>query len=325
MIPINELFTNPRKAEYAAKAGMARTELGRTGATRVERDSATGKISYVSSVTGQRFDSSGEAFLESKRFLLTDYTELRYGASKLGSEFYDTRFSQAGTVLENLQDKLTSATDIQRSQLARIGLGDIDPSTLMMQILTSKSEKSKVATEAAKQLQKLSIGFVPIVDGDGGAYLTMKALVGGQETALSSAQIHMMSTILGSGLLNQEKLQSALGKAAMPGFVNKLPKRLRAFFSERDISMSEIDIRKAIGSESVGTGIEDRALRVDSGIDYFRKYMGFAGRSTDLVYDQDPLSETFGKRIAGLGQNFIVEQGGVQYNLIDELLDTKLV
>ena len=51
MIPINELFTNPRKAEYAAKAGMARTELGRTGATRVERDSATGKISYVSSVT----------------------------------------------------------------------------------------------------------------------------------------------------------------------------------------------------------------------------------------------------------------------------------
>jgi uncharacterized small protein (DUF1192 family) len=325
MIPINELFTNPRKAEYAAKAGMARTELGRTGATRVERDSTTGKISYVSSVTGQRFDSSGEAFLESKRFLLTDYTELRYGASKLGSEFYDTRFSQAGTVLENLQDRLTSATDIQRSQLARIGLGDIDPSTLMMQILTSKSEKSKVATEAAKQLQKLSIGFVPIVDGDGGAYLTMKALVGGQETALSSAQIHMMSTILGSGLLNQEKLQSALGKAAMPGFVNKLPKRLRAFFSERDISMSEIDIRKAIGSESFGTGIEDRALRVDSGIDYFRKYMGFAGRSTDLVYDQDPLSETFGKRIAGLGQNFIVEQGGVQYNLIDELLDTKLV
>ena len=325
MIPINELFNNPRKAEYAAKAGMARTELGRTGATRVERDSATGKISYVSSVTGQRFDSSGEAFLESKRFLLTDYTELRYGASKLGSEFYDTRFSQAGTVLENLQDRLTSATDVQRSQLARIGLGDIDPSTLMMQILTSKSEKSKEATEAARQLEKLSIGFVPIVDGDGGAYLTMKALVGGQETALSSAQIHMMSTILGSGLLNQEKLQSALGKASMPGFVNKLPKRLRAFFSERDISMSEIDIRKAIGSESVGTGIEDRALRVDSGIDYFRKYMGFAGRSTDLVYDQDPLSETFGKRIAGLGQNFIVEQDGVKYNLIDELLDTNLV
>lgn len=325
MIPINELFNNPRKAEYAAKAGMARTELGRTGATRVERDSVTGKISYVSSVTGQRFDSSGEAFLESKRFLLTDYTELRYGASKLGSEFYDTRFSQAGTVLENLQDRLTSATDVQRSQLARIGLGDIDPSTLMMQILTSKSEKSKVATEAARQLEKLSIGFVPIVDGDGGAYLTMKALVGGQETALSSAQIHMMSTILGSGLLNQEKLQSALGKASMPGFVNKLPKRLRAFFSERDISMSEIDIRKAIGSESVGTGIEDRALRVDSGIDYFRKYMGFAGRSTDLVYDQDPLSETFGKRIAGLGQNFIVEQDGVKYNLIDELLDTNLV
>ena len=325
MIPINELFNNPRKAEYAAKAGMARTELGRTGATRVERDSATGKISYVSSVTGQRFDSSGEAFLESKRFLLTDYTELRYGASKLGSEFYDTRFSQAGTVLENLQDRLTSATDVQRSQLARIGLGDIDPSTLMMQILTSKSEKSKVATEAARQLEKLSIGFVPIVDGDGGAYLTMKALVGGQETALSSAQIHMMSTILGSGLLNQEKLQSALGKASMPGFVNKLPKRLRAFFSERDISMSEIDIRKAIGSESVGTGIEDRALRVDSGIDYFRKYMGFAGRSTDLVYDQDPVSETFGKRIAGLGQNFIVEQDGVKYNLIDELLDTNLV
>lgn len=319
MIPINELFTNPRKAEYAAKAGMARTELGRTGATRVERDSATGKISYVSSVTGQRFDTSGEAFLESKKFLLTDYTELRYGASKLGSEFYDTRFSQAGVVLENLQTRLAGATDIQRSQLERIGLGKIDPSTLMMQILTSKSEKGKGATEAAKELEKLSIGFVPIVDGEGGAFLTMKALVGGEERALSSAQIHMMSTILGSGLLNQQKLQSALGEAAMPGFVNKLPKRLRAFFSERDILMSEEDIMRAIGSDSIGTAIEDRALRVDSGIDYLRKYMGFAGRSTDLVYDAD------GKVISGVGQNFIVKQGGVEYNLIDELLDTNLV
>ena len=319
MIPINELFTNPRKAEYAAKAGMARTELGRTGATRVERDSATGKITYVSSVTGQRFDTSGEAFLESKKFLLTDYTELRYGASKLGSEFYDTRFSQAGLVLENLQTKLAGATDLQRSQLERIGLGKIDPSTLMMQILTSKSEKGKGATEAAKELEKLSIGFVPIVDGEGGSFLTMRALVGGEQKALSSAQIHMMSTILGSGLLNQEKLQSALGEAAMPGFVNKLPKRLRAFFSERDILMSEEDIMRAIGSTDVGTAIEDRVLRVDSGIDYLRKYMGFAGRSTDLVYDAD------GKVISGVGQNFIAKQRGIEYNLIDELLDTNLV
>jgi len=319
MIPINELFNNPRKAEYAAKAGLARTELGRTGAIRIEKDPTTGKISYVSSVTGQRSDTPGEAFLEAKRFLLTDYTELRYGASKLGSEFYDTRFSQAGSVLENLQTRLTSATDLQKSQLGRIGLGDIDPSTLMMQILTSKSEGGKGATLAAKELEKLSIGFVPIVDGEGGAFLTMKALVGGEQKALSSAQIHMMSTILGSGLLNQQKLQSALGDAAMPGFVNKLPKRLRAFFSERDALMSEEDIMRAIGAPGVGTSIEDRVLRVDSGIDYLRKYMGFGGRSTDLVYDAD------GKVISGVGQNFITKQGGVEYNLIDELLDTNLV
>ena len=319
MIPINELFNNPRKAEYAAKAGLARTELGRTGAIRIEKDPTTGKISYVSSVTGQRSDTPGEAFLEAKRFLLTDYTELRYGASKLGSEFYDTRFSQAGSVLENLQTRLTSATDLQKSQLGRIGLGDIDPSTLMMQILTSKSEGGKGATLAAKELEKLSIGFVPIVDGEGGAFLTMRALVGGEQKALSSAQIHMMSTILGSGLLNQQKLQSALGEAAMPGFVNKLPKRLRAFFSERDALMSEEDIMRAIGAPGVGTSIEDRVLRVDSGIDYLRKYMGFGGRSTDLVYDAD------GKVISGVGQNFITKQGGVEYNLIDELLDTNLV
>lgn len=319
MIPINELFNNPRKAEYAARAGMARTELGRTGAARVDKDPTTGRFSYVSSVSGEKFDTPGEAFLEAKKFLLTDYTELRYGASKLGSEFYDTRFSQAGSVLENLQTRLTSATDLQRSQLARIGLGDIDPSTLMMQILTSKSEKGKGATLAAKELEKLSIGFIPIVDGEGGAFLTMQALVGGEQRALSSAQMHMMSTILGSGLLNQERLQSALGEASMPGFVNKLPKRLRAFFSERDIFMPQEDITRAIGSIDVGTAIEDRALRVDSGIDYLRRYMGFAGRSTDLVYDAD------GKVISGLGQNFIVKEGGVEYNLIDELLDTNLV
>ena len=74
MIPINELFNNPRKAEYAARAGMARTELGRTGATRVDKDPTTGIFSYVSSFTGQKFDTPGEAFLETKKFLLTDYT-----------------------------------------------------------------------------------------------------------------------------------------------------------------------------------------------------------------------------------------------------------
>lgn len=304
MIPINELFNNPRKAEYAAKAGLARTELGRTGAIRIEKDPTTGKISYVSSVTGQRSDTPGEAFLEAKRFLLTDYTELRYGASKLGSEFYDTRFSQAGSVLENLQTRLTSATDLQRSQLGRIGLGDIDPSTLMMQILTSKSEGGKGATLAAKELEKLSIGFVPIVDGEGGAFLTMRALVGGEQKALSSAQIHMMSTILGSGLLNQQKLQSALGDAAMPGFVNKLPKRLRAFFSERDALMSEEDIMRAIGNP--GGTIEDKILRVDSGIDYFKKYLDLEAR-------------------VGENNKYLTTFKGKQYNLIDELLDKNLV
>ena len=299
MRPINELFSNPRKAEYAAKAGLAKTELGRTGAARLKVDEATGKITYVSSITGQEFDTAGEAFLDAKKFLLTDYAELRYGASKAGSEFYDTRFSQAGAVLESFQDKLLNLTADQKASLERIGLGGMDPNSLLMEILTTKSEGSKGATLAAKELEKLGKGFIPIVDGEGGAFLTMKALVGGEERSLTSAQMHMMASIVGSGFLNAEKLQSALGEAAMPGFVNKLPKRLRAFFSERDVLISATDIGNAVGLGE---------LRVDSGIDYLKNYFELSTREASST-----------------GFSFLTTVEGKTYNLIDELLNKDLV
>jgi hypothetical protein len=274
---INELFKDPKKALHAAKSSLAKTELGRAGAVRVEIEPTTGKIVYISSVDGEKFSSAGEAFIQSKKFFLTDYKELRYGASQSGSEFYQSRFSQAGMFLEGLQDKLANADAGQKASLQRIGLGGIDSNSLMMQVLTTKSETGRNSNQAAKELEKLGIGFVPIVDGEGGTLLTMKALVGGEQRALSSAQIHMMSVILGSGFLNADKLQSALGDAAMPGFVNKLPKRLRAFFSERDVVMSEEDIAKALPKLAAGS-MEDNVLRVDSGIDYLRKYIGHVGR-----------------------------------------------
>lgn len=274
---INELFKDPKKALHAAKASLAKTELGRAGAVRVEIEPTTGKIVYISSVDGKKHNSAGEAFIESKKFFLTDYKELRYGASQSGSEFYQSRFSQAGMFLEGLQDKLATADAGQRASLERIGLGGIDSNSLMMQVLTTKSEGANSANDAARQLGKLGIGYVPIVDGEGGTLLTMKALVGGEQKALSSAQIHMMSVILGSGFLNEKKLQSALGNAAMPDFVNKLPKRLRAFFSERDVVMTDDDIAKAL-PKGASSFMEDNILRVDSGIDYLRNYIGHVGR-----------------------------------------------
>lgn len=311
MIPINELFKDPKKAIYAAKSALARTEMGRSGAVRIDVDSSTGKISYISSVTGERHDTAGEAFIKSSKFLLTDFKELRYGSSRLADESFQPRFAQAGMFLENLQDNLGRATAEQLADLERIGLKGIDTkSSLIMSILTTKNENRKTVLDTAKELEKIGQGFIPIVDGEGGAFLTMRANVGGEIRSLTSAQMHMMGTILGSGVLSAEKLQSALGKEAMPGFVNKLPKRLRAFFSQRDFTMSEEEIAKALPKNAAGS-IEDNILRVDSGIDYLRKYFGFAGR--------EGISGEFVKQ--ALDENKILQT----YNLIDELLDEDLV
>lgn len=311
MIPINELFKDPKKAIYAAKSALARTEMGRSGAVRIDVDSSTGKISYISSVTGERHDTAGEAFIKTSKFLLTDFKELRYGSSRLADESFQPRFAQAGMFLENLQDNLGRATAEQLADLERIGLKGIDTkSSLIMSILTTKNENRKTVLDTAKELEKIGQGFIPIVDGEGGAFLTMRANVGGEIRSLTSAQMHMMGTILGSGVLSAEKLQSALGKEAMPGFVNKLPKRLRAFFSERDFTMSEEEIAKALPKNAAGS-IEDNILRVDSGIDYLRKYFGFAGR--------EGIGGEFVKQ--ALDENKILQT----YNLIDELLDEDLV
>jgi len=303
---INELFKDPKKLMYAAKSALAATEMGRSGAVKVDFDSSTGKISYISSVTGERYDTAGEAFVKSSKFLLTDFKELRYGSSRLGDANYQPRFAQAGMFLENLEDNLRNATMAQLNELQRIGIEGINSkSNLIMSILTTKNKKNKTALDTAKELEKIGQGFIPIVDGEGGAFLTMRANVGGELRSLTSTQMHMMSSILGSGVLSVEKLQSALGKEAMPGFVNKLPKRLRAFFSQRDVVMSEEDISKALPKSAAGS-IEDNVLRVDSGIDYLRKYSGFSGRR-------------------GIGNEFQKTFLDQEYNLIDELLDEKLV
>lgn len=311
MIPINELFKDPKKAIYAAKSSLARTEIGRSGAVKIDVDPSTGKIVYISSVTGETHNTAGEAFVKSSKFLLTDFKELRYGSSQLANENFQPRFAQAGMFLENLQDNLTNATAEQLSNLQRIGIEGINSkSNLIMSILTTKNEKGKTALDTAKELEKIGQGFIPIVDGEGGAFLTMRANVGGEIRSLTSAQMHMMSTILGSGVLSAEALQTALGKEAMPGFVDKLPKRLRAFFSQRDVVMSEEDIAKAL-PKGAASSIEDNILRVDSGIDYLRKYSGFSGRSG--------ISNEFQK--TALDKNKILQE----YNLIDELLDKDLV
>lgn len=310
MIPTNELFKDPKKAIYAAKSALARTEMGRSGAVKIDVDSSTGKIIYISSVTGEKHDTAGEAFVKSSKFLLTDFKELRYGASRLGDENYQPRFAQAGMYLENIQDNLLGASAEQLADLQRIGLKGIDSSSLIMSIITTKNEKGKTALDTAKELEKLGQGFIPIVDGEGGAFLTMRANVGGEIRSLTSAQMHMMGTILGSGLLSAENLQSALGNKEMPGFVNKLPKRFRAFFSQRDFTMSEEEIAKAL-PKGAKSSVEDNILRVDSGIDYLRKYSGFAGRIG--------ASGEFAKE--ALDKDGILQT----YNLIDELLDEGLV
>ena len=83
--------------------------------------------------------------------------------------------------------------------------------------------------------------------------------------------------------------------------MNKLPKRLRAFFSERDVTITESDILGSFG----GKNMEDGILRVDSGIDYLKKHLGLEAR---------------------VGQNGEYQKihNGKQYNLIDELLGSDI-
>ena len=63
MALINEMFSDPRKALYAAKSGLNRTDLGRAGAVRVEQEATTGKIFYVSAVSGTRFETAEQLSL----------------------------------------------------------------------------------------------------------------------------------------------------------------------------------------------------------------------------------------------------------------------
>ena len=199
-----------------------------------------------------------------------------------------------------LQDAFNTASAAQKNNLNRIGLGGLDASSLSFQVISVKASSGQNAAEAAKQLQKSGIGFIPIIDSENGTFVAMKGLISGEEKNLTSAQINMMTRILGGGILNVDKLQDKLSAGEMSDFVNKLPKRLRAFFSERDVTITESDILGSFG----GKNMEDGILRVDSGIDYLKKHLGLEAR---------------------VGQNGEYQKihNGKQYNLIDELLGSE--
>ena len=199
-----------------------------------------------------------------------------------------------------LQDAFNTASTAQKNNLSRIGLGGLDASSLSFQVISVKASSSQNAAEAAKQLQKSGIGFIPIIDSENGTFVAMKGLISGEEKNLTSAQINMMTRILGGGILNVDKLQDKLSAGEMSDFMNKLPKRLRAFFSERDVTITESDILGSFG----GKNMEDGILRVDSGIDYLKKHLGLEAR---------------------VGQNGEYQKihNGKQYNLIDELLGSE--
>jgi|GEM_PF-5506789 len=306
MADVNEFFIDPKKRRSAAQAALYQTELGRQGVVELSQDKATGKISYIFSATGEIFDSADDAFIRASKALATNFSSVLSSSAEIGSEAYNTRFAQAGNVVLDMVQGLKNAKEDKKILLEKIGLGSIDADTLSLGIITTKAEGKGAVLGTAQALDKLGMGYIPIVEADGGTFLTMKAIIGGKETHLTTTQMHMMTTILGGGILNNEKLLSNFldrtGKASQ--LIDKLPKRLKAFFSERDMVIDEKDILRSIGNDKVGAKLEDSVLRTDTGVDYLKKYFGFDARSTP---------------------GLTVEVKGKTYNLINELFDKKIV
>ena len=280
-LDVNSLFDTPAKRYAAATSGLNATGLGRGGLIKIS-ESADGMIKFIVTATGEELDSIEEAVSLNQSLGLADVRVL--GQKISSNNIYSTllnnirrnsdSYGAAEGMFDDIKDKIATLTDNQKQVLSRAGI-DVDSlNTLQAQILTmAKDQENNSAgvisrIEAAKKSGKLNGIFIP---DDGGGRMLMFSQQGadGTRKALDAYQSHLLLAEVGQGYFDTNDLASIMSKALtdpesayekLVKIIEKSSKRVRAYISPREVSLSGEDLGKIVGRFAGTPGIADLKL-----------------------------------------------------------------
>jgi hypothetical protein len=288
---------------------LHRSTFGRTGAFRVGDDGT-----FISNLDGRAFDSVGGMWEELRSTSLTSFARVNETTS-IGSPY-----ANLSEIIRTINRQIGSPNPELQNFLQEMNLTG---QTLSANVLQIKDKKN--ITNVAKGLLEKTIDGLPLFDDEGGRIVEFvfgREIDGVAEsgTKLSEAQIHRLLSLSGNPLIDFDNMQSIEDSAGLFKNLSKLPKRLRAFTSPRDVVITE-DIFRSM----YGTSIEDKFLKIDLAYDLiYGNIKGFHRIQDSTLSEYYGIArDSRGKIVANLNRDASGNVVGYQ-RMISEIMDQSL-
>ena len=296
LIDFNTLTSDPIKNLNAARVALRKTEFGRTGIVRAEFADDNRSVLFRLITTGKTYTSYQQALEDASASMVTRFTTaLPYNRAASLMDPNNPKISQVGDVLFSIQQNVSRMSTSQIQDLERLGISktiidDITSGTRnlaidLFQIKDQEEVRAKALDEIRRQIKREgNKNLLPFIDDEGGNLLRFKVTKAAGEVddlVLTNAQVHYLLAAAGQPLLEPGMLDEVLaGNKSAQSLLQKLGKRMKGIFGERDLTIFAEDI---LGEFSGGKGkVDDTILVIEEGLDYLRKTVGIDARKSAI-------------------------------------------
>lgn len=290
------------RALTASEIALRSTQFGRGGVVRAEADTQNNKILFRLMNTGRTFESIEDAFVEASSMAITQFERIVPDAGRIGTAVNNPRRAQMGAILQSLQDEYShkmSGVNQKFEDFVKQRLGATSADELSFEIVSTQAQRGTQATRFLEMAKKELGGYIPFVSDEGIDLLQLS--LGGKK--LSSVDTHLLLGYLGNNVLGDAEVMKVFGQGKTPEsiekYLAKIPKRMRSFMSDRDITIGLQDILEIMGGvnkygkpfagrkyKAPGQKImtDEMFLVIEEGLDVFRKYAPGVRARDELVY-----------------------------------------
>lgn len=238
------------RALTASEIALRSTQFGRGGVVRAEADTQNNKILFRLMNTGRTFESIEDAFVEASSMAITQFERIVPDVGRIGTVVNNPRRAQMGAILQSLQDRYNSkmtGADLGFEDFIKQRLGASSADELSFEIVSTQAKRGTQATKFLEMAKKELGGYIPFVSDEGVDLLQLS--LGGKK--LSSVDTHLLLGYLGNNVLGDAKIKSVFGEGGSPEkieeYLAKIPKRMRSFMSDRDVTIGLQDVLEIMG------------------------------------------------------------------------------
>ncbi len=286
---INLFGGNVAMAKKAADIALLSTDLGRGGVVKAQLINVNGQqiIKYVMTATGQEYDSAQEAFVAASTLRVTQFERIVPSSGKVGDIANNPRRAQMGSIMESMQNEFN--LKMGNSQMFRDFIQNITGQTgtslnLSMDVISTSSKRGGDVKEFLDIAKKELGGYIPFANDEGVDIL--KFAIGNKK--LTTSETHLLLSFLGNDILNPAKVVSGFGAGGtannLEKFLGKIPKRVRAFTSERDITLQLSDLVQYMDRKYYKPGAsvtDEMGVVIQEGLDVLRSHKKLKVRARD--------------------------------------------